>query len=617
MKKIGGLIVLALIVSPLSAAVVPVAALKLKAHPEARVRPGETLVLQALVYGDASDENGRTRRVRLAKGGADWTVQASNGGWLSKPFRFQGTESESFYSKQGRGWLDVLIGQAGEVVLQDCVLYTAPEKPGRYEVEARLEGKTASLAIDVDTGAPGRREAEQTSFQAERPQSDPYRPLAEHWAPFIAQETWFEPKADFLARFDFDGDWRGDNNWDNTPRGSSQAYVYYTAMETETHWFLVYDLFHPRDYSDKCVAGTCHENDSEGLILTVRKDGSAFGRLEVMETLAHNNVYSFRADDRVRGNAHEPDGRVEFADGSHPVVFVEAGGHGIYGSDSSHSRYDARGNKFSGGTGVTYAFKGEAARPRQANDRRVRYELLPIFDHWWRRAAENPSGNATFDDYFAYRPAGGRPAARLAEIPAAFRGRKMAANRARPFWGWYDERTLKKGILAQGQWGLDPAWAVTRNLTLPEPVALTYRFNPYLEGGPAVPLQEREPGDGSPDLPGEYYVPARSRDYDPDAPTGRFDVRLQVDGVVEVYVQHDRIGWRVVSGRPPSDRGSEYTQPIPRATFRGFRLEQKDGRGEVRLVEKPSAANGWTAVIRVLDPKGGSDRYHFRLEWRK
>src|SRR5262249_29347484 len=169
---------------------------------------------------------------------------------------------------------------------------------------------------------------------------DPYRLVAEHWAPFLAQETWFQPKSDTPARFDFDNDWNGDNNWENMEVGSSQAYVHYAAMETTSHWFLIYNVFHPRDYSDKCVVGTCHENDNEGLIMTVRKDGSEFGKLEVMETLAHNNVYSFVADSRIRKGFHNIDGQIEFYDNSHPVIFVESGGHGIYGSTSSHAQYD-------------------------------------------------------------------------------------------------------------------------------------------------------------------------------------------------------------------------------------------------------------------------------------
>ncbi len=37
---------------------------------------------------------------------------------------------------------------------------------------------------------------------------------------------------------DFDGDWISNNNWENQPSGDLTAYVYYSVMETETHWFL-------------------------------------------------------------------------------------------------------------------------------------------------------------------------------------------------------------------------------------------------------------------------------------------------------------------------------------------------------------------------------------------
>ena len=602
-------------VSVLPASALPVSELLLTAHPEARVRPGESLVVQLLVYGIASGENGQNRRVRLAKGGADFSVVTSGGGWLSRPFRYQGAESEDFYTGEGSSWSEILIGQITDVAFQDCVLYTAPERPGRYEVEARLEGKTTRLTLTVDSSAPSQRPSERTSFPAESVSREPCRELAGHWAPFIAQETWFDPKADYLARFDFDGDWQGDNNWDHTDEGSSQAYVHYAAMETRTHWFLVYDLFHPRDYSDRCVAGTCHENDSEGIVLTVRKDGSRYGRLEAMETLAHNNIYSYFADDRVRGNIHDLDGRVELVDGSHPAVYVEPGGHGVYGTGVSQSRYDPGRDDFSGGTGVTYTYKGQAERPRSANDRRVGYELLSIREQWWPRAETGPGDNPTFDDFTAYRPAGGRPACRLAQIPAAFRGRKMASNRARPFWGWYDERTLKKGVLGQGQWAMDPAWGVSQNLRLPEPFSVDYISNSYLGIGADPSSEDTGPAPGSPDLPSEYLTVRRSDDYDENSRTGRFDVRIREDGTVDVFIQHNRLSWRVVQGEAPEDLGSECSQPVPRATFRTFRLEQLDGRGTITLEQRPTVRNDFTVVLRIEDSRGGSDRYHARLTW--
>ncbi|MBI1354910.1 MAG: hypothetical protein GC160_11235 [Acidobacteria bacterium] len=450
----------------------------LRADPEAQVRPLETLPLQVLAYGKV---DGGADRVRMELGGAQWTAP-EGGGWLSKPFRFQGAENENFYQPPDKGFASKIFREAtSRFLLQDTALYTAPEKEGTYRIQASLEGKTATLDVVVSSKAPSRKPAEIRSFSAEQPSQDPYRSLVEHWSPFLAQETWFEPKADYLARFDLDGDWSGENNWENAPVGSSQAYVYYAVMETDTHWFLIYNFFHPRDYSDKCIAGSCHENDNEGLILTVRKTGAPFGRLEAMETLAHNNVYSYVDDAPIHNGEHNVDGAIDYVYGSHPAAFIESGGHGVYGGSGSHSRYSVRDDAFSAGPGVSYIYKGVAERPKHANDRMVGYELLPIWDQWWLRAQEGSGRqDRTFDAYYRYVPAGGRPLTRYQEIAGSFWGRTESENKAKPFWGWHDNRTRKKGVLATGQWGLDPAYAVSRDLRFEEPVSTQYIFNPYL-----------------------------------------------------------------------------------------------------------------------------------------
>jgi hypothetical protein len=463
----------------------PVQELKLVTDPSpAQVRPFETLVVQVRAYGSIAKADGGTELVRIQRGGAKLKVLSPDGGWVSKPFRFQGRDDEPFYQSATSRFGQIFGALSKDFILQDAFLYTAPEREGNYEVEADLDGKTARLTIEVTHRAPTRVKPETQSFGAEPRRPDPYRRLAEYWSPLLAQETWWQPKSDAPVRFDFDGDWQGDNNWDNMETGSSQAYVYYAAMETSTHWFLIYNVFHSRDYSDKCVAGTCHENDNEGIILTVRKDGGEFGKLEVMETLAHNNVYSYTNDSRIRNGVHNIDGRIEFYQNSHPIVFIEAGGHGIYGSASSKaSKFSVRDGRFTDGTGMTFVYKGVAERPRHASDSLVGYELLPIYDHWWLKAAEDSGWRErTFDEYFVYRPLGGRPAGAGKRIGGTFLGRKESANKAKPFWGWHDEATRRRNVLATGQWGLDPAYAVSRNVTFPasEPFSLDYTFNPYL-----------------------------------------------------------------------------------------------------------------------------------------
>jgi|YNPMSStandDraft_1061717.scaffolds.fasta_scaffold00223_10 hypothetical protein len=574
---------------------VPVTEIRLRTDPPgARVRPWETLVIQVLAYGQNGEE-----KVRLRRTGASLRVRQPGGGWLSKPFAFQGKDDEKFFEESpSRAW-NIFAGASGQFVIKDAVLYTAPEKPGKYVVQAELEGKQAEIEIEVSENVPSRKKPESFDFPPYPSRDDPYRALAEHYAPLLAQETWFDPKADIPCRFDFDGDWHGDNNWDNLETGSSQAFIYYAAMETETHWFLVYNVFHARDYSDRCVVGTCHENDNEGVVLAVRKDGSPYGRLEVMETLAHNNIYSFTNNRRIRSGVHNIDGGIELYRDRHPAVFIESGGHGIYGTLSPQSRYSLARDEFLDGTGITFIYKGVPERPRHANDRMVGYDLLPVEREWWPRAEEGKWDARTFDDYFRYEPFGDRPGLSF-RIGGAFFGRKEATNKARPFWGWFDSTTLKRKVLAVGQWGLDPAYALSRNLRFPadEPFSLDYVYNPYLG-------IDRRPSPVQPPTPSASGRPAAAQ----------IEIEAEVDGTVDILIQGDAVRFEVQSGQPVARPQARFGAPLPAQPGLALSVRKLAGRGRATLLEQPSPANNFTARIRVEDPRGGADFYRLRLEW--
>ncbi|MBL8179921.1 MAG: hypothetical protein JNK48_34895 [Bryobacterales bacterium] len=597
---------------------------------DCKVRPLESIVVQVLVDGEIAVANSDPRKGRLRRAPGAMKALDKDGGWVSKPFKFPGTDPGGF-TDGGSAIGSIFQRVAGDFIVQDSFLYTAPEKAGTYRLESDTEGVKAQVTITVDSNAASQKKAEEFNFGAEDKSKEPYRALAERYAPMFAQETWWQPKSDFPTRFDFDNDLIGDNNWDNMEKGTSQAYIYYAVMETSTHWFLIYNAFHPRDYSDKCVAGSCHENDNEGVILTVQKDGSEFGKLLTMETLAHNNVYSFTNERGISSGLHNVDGRIEMHDNTHPVVFVESGGHGIYGTTlNSHSRYNVSKDDFNGGTGVTFVYKGVAERPKHANDRKVGYELLPILTHWWARTT-NDQDQRMFDEFGPYEPFGGRPKAKVARMGKTFLGRKESSNKAKPFWGWHDNKTLKAKVLNAGQWGLDPAYAVTQGLRFPASMqfSLDYTYNPYLgigdEGaGPAqsVVITPGTPSVGAPGNPANPANPEKPAVVEAAAVAaevkeGWVEVEATVDASVVFHLWEKDVTPEVLAGGPVKDQKISASGPIPAGSGVTWSVEKKTGRGTVKIVEEPSAGNGNTLKVRVDDTKGGAARHVFRVTWKR
>ena len=53
---------------------------------------------------------------------------------------------------------------------------TAANRPGKYQIEAELNGKKVSAEIQIDPGAPSRRPREKTSFSRESGSRDPRDP---------------------------------------------------------------------------------------------------------------------------------------------------------------------------------------------------------------------------------------------------------------------------------------------------------------------------------------------------------------------------------------------------------------------------------------------------------
>ncbi|HEX8499739.1 MAG TPA: hypothetical protein VF659_04040 [Pyrinomonadaceae bacterium] len=332
------------------------------------------------------------------------------------------------------------------------------------------------------------------------------RLVASRFAPVFRQALGDHPRADYITNFDFDGDWRGDNNWAHADdrRHRLRAYVYFAVSETATHFFAHYAVFHPRDYKGGSTAGPllsdairegvrrggrydptglsreavlAHENDMEGCLVVAAKDGDepALARVVLVETLAHDRVLKYAPEGAP---APASFGRVRL-EGQRPLLYVEPKGHGVYAYDGGGKQSPGRGT-------LVYKFEGRADDP-EAGTRRdeLGYELLPLFDTLWPRAragAKETFGEVA--DYgafsFASAPAGKRArrtTRKMGRLGAAFLGGFGARNAARPPWGWFD-----RGEPGQppGAWFFDPAATARRHLGRGEDFSTTYLHAPFL-----------------------------------------------------------------------------------------------------------------------------------------
>src|SRR4030095_14062358 len=61
---------------------------------------------------------------------------------------------------------------------------------------------------------------------------------------------------------------------------------------------------------------------------------------------------------------------------------------------------------------------------------------------------------------------------------------------------------------------------------------------------------------------------------------GIYDILVQVDGEAFLYVQDKNLKYLPLSGGPIQDKGTNYTQAIPRAVFNSFNIKKTAGRSE-------------------------------------
>lgn len=107
--------------------------------------------------------------------------------------------------------------------------------------------------------------------------------------------------------------------------------------------------------------------------------------------------------------------------------------------------------------------------------------------------------------------------------------------------------------------------------------------------------------------------PRRGR-FEERAFSGVFRWKGRVDIAVTIEIQGRSSHYQDEGGRPTVQEVAHFTAPLPQREV-PLSLHKLRGRGDLTLVQQPESSNGYTAIVRIEDPKGGSDTYEFELGW--
>lgn len=253
--------------------------------------------------------------------------------------------------------------------------------------------------------------------------------LAHHWAPIHFQDinkSSAHGSKDFITSVDRDGIWNVTWNWQNFNSYPLTAWVYYSVVSADSHHYITYAFYHPLDWD----SGQ-DNNDFEGALFIIRRNGSRWGTLEAIVTVWHTHFHAYFPTDTplVSGCKIETQREcwIQWEEGR-VKTSQEWGGHGV----GCYPAYVKRGDD-----AVVYApSRSTAGVPPRVPDGAhltVPYRLVDIHEPgglWDQRY--NPR---VFNPVLCYR--------------------EMVGGHGNPPWAWDD--VDDGGLVLRGAWTHDPA----------------------------------------------------------------------------------------------------------------------------------------------------------------
>jgi hypothetical protein len=239
------------------------------------------------------------------------------------------------------------------------------------------------------------------------------------YAPVIFQETTAENRHwDYLCAIDFDGDWNTENNMKNlesdTEGKSLKATVYYSLIESKTHFIILYSIFHPLEWSrEKEDLTRWYENDIKNVQVVVKKQSrnSSEGQIWMLAIQRSSGIDFYKT-----AEAYVKERRVKFQnfkllfadsqgepspEGTHPILIMTSGHHNVFVPKERPEYFENIGD-WQSRPGVLYVpsqslSEGEVSGKKDTP--RTQYALVDIAELLWDTSEAKPH-NASFQRPF-------------------------------------------------------------------------------------------------------------------------------------------------------------------------------------------------------------------------
>ena len=131
----------------------------------------------------------------------------------------------------------------------------------------------------------------------------------------------------------------------------------------------------------------------------------------------------------------------------------------------------------------------------------------------------------------------------------------------------------------------------------------------------AVSIEDRQPGSSFYSL-ALYWDTSNNALERSAGKTGRIRWSGRVDEEALIRCLQQTCSSSAAHGAPAANEHFKFSRPLPQQSV-DVRLEDQDGRGDIRLVEQPSERNNYSAVVSIRDPQSGSGEYSFSLVWMR